>query len=130
MAAAEMKDFLIGIAVTAVFIVVFSGFVPFFPSQSAEGIYPTLPGDRGMPLPGGGEGFAELVPELSERDLCEQTVHDAEEKSEQRELNRGKEQGNNMNDIIVAFWHGVAAVLIGEACALALMLASAWQKRK
>ena len=125
-----MKDFLIGIAVTAVFVIVFSGFVPFFPSQSAKGIYPTLPGDRGMSLPGGEEGFAELVPELSKHDLHEQAEQDVEEKIEQSDPNRGKDQGNNMNDIIIAFWHGVAAVLIGEACALALMLASAWQKRK
>ena len=124
-----MKDFLIGIAITAVLVFVFSAFVPFFPYGSADGIYPTLPGDRGMSLPGGGEGFAELIPELSAYDLHEQTEQGADGDSEQREPSGGKEQGNNMDEIIIAFWHGVAAVLLGEACGVAVVLC-AWLRRK
>ena len=33
-----------------------------------------------------------------------------------------------MHDILIAFWHGVATVLIGETCALAV--AAAWVRMK
>ena len=33
---------------------------------------------------------------------------------------------NRMNDVLLAFWHGVAVVLLGEA--VALMIATAWIK--
>ena len=37
-----------------------------------------------------------------------------------------KEENATMNEVMIAFWHGVASVLIGEASAL--LVALAWMK--
>jgi hypothetical protein len=131
-----MKDALIGIVLTAALIVVFSAYAPILPTQTAYGVYPTQSGESGVVLPGAGDAFAELNPAISEHRTDGQTEHgqseaeDAATDYKQTEQSREKEQ--SMDEIIIAFWHGVAAVLIGEACALALglVLAAAWLRRK
>lgn len=133
-----MKDAIVGIVLTAVLVVVFSVFVPIFPSPGALGVYPTQPGESGAVLPGAGGAFAEVNPAISEHGAdgpMEQGQREAERAgmdNRQPEQSGEREQSKRMNDIIIAFWHGVAAVLIGEACALALglILAAAWLRRK
>lgn len=131
-----MKDFLIGIVLTAALIVAFSKCAPILPTQTAHGVYPTEPGEGEITLPGGGDGAAEMMAEAERHSIQEQDEQCAEEteavESEENVQQQKEEQGNCMNDIIIAFWHGVAAVLIGEACALALGLciAVAWLRRK
>jgi hypothetical protein len=95
-------------------------------------------GDSGLILPGDGEEMAntniepESIPELPEKTevaykntATEETTE--ERKSESEETTKeNKEEHNKVNEMIIAFWHGVAAVLIGEASAL--MVAFAWMK--
>ena len=140
-----MKDLFIVIIITVVLSAVFSIFGPFSPSWDTAGLNPRHLGDRGLALPGGGDTPAELTPEISEYDLYEQTKTDVGETEPgmrevenkvtgnvESELLEEKEQERNMNEIVVAFWHGVAAVLIGETCALALalILVAKWLHRK
>ena len=131
-----MKDFLIGIVLTAALIVAFSKCAPILPTQTVHGVYPTMSGEGGITLPDGGDGTAEMAAKTERNSFQEQDEQCAEEtkavESEENVQQQKEEQGNCMNDIIIAFWHGVAAVLIGEACALALGLciAAAWLRRK
>ena len=133
-----MKDAIIGVVLTAALIVVFSIFVPIFPSSDVLGVYPTQAGESGVVLPGIGGSFAELNPAMFEHpadgqmERGQSNAEDDVSANKQPEHSGEKEQNGNMNDIIIAFWHGVAAVLIGEACAVALglILAAAWQRRK
>ena len=136
MAAEQMKDAIIGILLTAALVVVFSVFVPIFPAPGKLGVYPTQPGERGMVLPGAGGAFAEVNLAISEHGVdgpMEQGQGKAERAGmDNRQPEQSGEEEQTMEEIIVAFWHGVAAVLIGEACALALglILAAAWLRRK
>lgn len=130
-----MKDAIIGILLTAALIALFSAYAPILPTRTAYGVYPTEPGEGEITLPGGGEAAAEMMVENGRHESVKQdTAQTAEENfdTEQGESNQEKERGKNMNEIMIAFWHGVAAVVIGEACALALalILAAAWLRRK
>lgn len=87
-------------------------------------------GDSGLVVPADGDLLAdaiiiepELVPELS------QTIEETkEEKAISKELTPKEKEYNNMEGMLLSFWHGVAAVLIGETAAL--MIALAWMKIK
>lgn len=87
-------------------------------------------GDSGLVVPGDGDLLAdaiiiepELVPEPS------QTIEETkEEKAISKELTPKEKENNNMEGMLLSFWHGVAAVLIGET--VALMIALAWMKIK
>lgn len=130
-----MKDAIIGIVLTAALVAVFSIFVPIFPTQSVDGVYPTQSGESGIVLPGAGTAFAELSPAISEHRTerrTEQGQSETENAAYHKRLEQHEEKEQSMNEIIIAFWHGVAAVLIGEACAIALglILSAAWQRRK
>lgn len=124
-----MKDFLIGVIATVVLCVLFSvfGTSDFLPALNGFGTQ--FPGEYGPVLPGGGELPAAHTSSLPED--APQPSGPGEQESgaaEQQEQILGKEQNSNMNEILIAFWHGVATVLIGEICALAV--ATAWLKLK
>ena len=128
-----MKDAIIGILLTAVLMVVFSVFVPIFPSPGALGVYPTQAGERGVVLPGAGGAFAGVNPAISEHGAdgpMERGQREAERAGmDNRQPEQSGEEEQTMEEIIIAFWHGVAAVLLGEACGVAVVLC-AWLRRK
>lgn len=129
-----MKDAIIGILLTAALIALFSAYAPILPTQTAYGVYPTEPGEGEITLPGGGDGAAEMMAEAERHSIQEQEEQRSTENEAAKSEESGKRQQEeqSMDEIIIAFWHGVAAVLIGEACALALGLciAAAWLRRK
>lgn len=130
-----MKDAIVGIVLTAALIVVFSAYAPILPTQSVDGVYPTQSGEGGIVLPGDGSSFSELRPAISEHRTerrTEQGQSETENDAHHKQMEQREEKEQSMNEIIIAFWHGVAAVLIGESCALALglILSAAWQRRK
>lgn len=141
-----MKDLIIALAVTAILIVSFSfwGYDPVEP-EDRSGAGSRRRGESGLIVPGDGDLFAEVADELeplaepSEDERAQKTeiAESAEpvketravaatEMSEQiQEKTRTKEK-NEMDGMLLAFWHGVAAVLIGGAGAL--LAAFAWSK--
>lgn len=125
-----MKDFVIACIVSAILILVFSTVC--FP----EDILPSLggfgsqhPGDSGMVLPGKGAKPAEVImqSEANGTDECEPPGVTNEIKKDIQTENV-KEEQEYMGDMMLVFWHGVAAVLLGETAAL--MVATAWMKIK
>ena len=102
-------------------------------------------GDSGPVIPGDGDQLADVdilpqsVSELSEGELKEdESAEEAEatqaikqvtsEESTQEHSEEAKEEQRKMGEMVVVFWHGVAAVLIGESAAL--MVAIAFMKIK
>ena len=129
----QMKDAIIGILLTAALIALFSAYAPILPTQTACGVYPTMPGEGEITLPGGGAGAAEMMANAEKHSSTKQgeqcSVESETVDGEENRQRENKEQSNRMNEIIIAFWHGVAAVLIGEACALALVVANEKNRR-
>ena len=93
-------------------------------------------GDHGTVLPGGGELPAQVVKEVSGEESQPNKVTSLEDRSDTDQtrfykfhaLYERKEADIDMKEILISFWHGVAAVLIGETCALAM--ATAWLRMK
>ena len=89
-------------------------------------------GNSGLIIPGGGELLADTIIEpenaTEQLDGDELTPTDSTTVSEmemvQTEITT--KEKNNMDGMLLSFWHGVAAVLIGET--IALMVACAWMK--
>lgn len=122
-----MKDTVISLILTAVLILTFSAF-PAGASLPSGGVSPQFPGDSGMILPGGGAGMVEFTmgqPQKSGPGDRPETGVTTEEAG-QYKSEEVKEEQSKMNEIVLAFWHGVATVLIGETAAL--MVAVAWMK--
>ena len=133
-----MKNFVLALILTAALIALFSSF-DYRPTEKPTGNgYGTQhKGDSGLIIPGDGEFPAntfiepETIPEQAEgeqatgSEVTKVTTEETQSVSEEttEEL---KEDHNKVNEMIIAFWHGVAAVLIGEASAL--MVAFAWMK--
>ena len=134
-----MKDALAGIALAAALAVVFSFLGPGIPSKESIGTGTQTPGDFGPILPGDGDFLAELPPETSGNEDPGKELHPeqpgkeklshqkAAGKAGQFHSNESKEDHADMCEML-AFWHGVAAVLIGESCAL--MVAAACLRMK
>lgn len=132
----EPIDLIISIVLTIVLIVCFSH-IRNFPEEKlhGDGYVPTFEGDSGLILPGDGEEMANTsiepgsIPEFPEEtEATEKFIHTSAESvcefyEQTQIITREK---NEVNEMIIAFWHGVAAVLIGEASAL--MVAFAWMK--
>lgn len=130
-----MTDFIVSVILTLVLIISFSH-IRNFPEEKlhGNGYVPKNSGESGLVVPGDGEEMANAniepgsIPELPvETEATEKSAHTSVESvcenydQSQQEIT---EEYNNMN--ILEFWHGVAAVLIGEASAL--MVAFAWMK--
>lgn len=125
-----MQDFIIGIILTVILAVLFSALCP-APVDSAlpaSGYGPQYPGDSGPVLPGGGALPAEVSASASDTERQEPPT--APEETQQTTQPAQEVQtttgGNNHMSEMLAFWHGVAAVLIGATAALAI--ATAWMK--
>lgn len=131
-----MKVFIQSLIVTAGLIILFSVSdfqVEVFTPSGSYGIQ--YFGDSGPVLPGGGTDIAEAVaqPEadrMEKQELSENTDEANAETQIETEIQTEikMEVQNKMGDMMLAFWHGVAAVLIGETAAL--MVAIAYLKIK
>ena len=131
-----MTDVIVGIALTAVLVILFSALgYSSIPMQS-YGVVPQYRGDSGAVRQGGGDLVAQEDPGLSDAatvPATEASVADRGERSSTSDKSvtpesLQKKEETSMNDILVAFWHGVATVLIGETCALAV--AAAWLRMR
>lgn len=140
-----MKNFVIAVILTAALIALFSWIdyrqqmfdcVNYWQQTepTGNGSGTKRKGDSGLIIPGDGEEMANAsiepgsIPELPvETEATEKFAHTSVKSvCENYDQNQQEitEEYNNMN--ILEFWHGVAAVLIGEASAL--MVAFAWMK--
>lgn len=135
-----MKDFVASVLLTGILIIIFS--VVCFPEDALPllgGIGTEHPGDSGLIIPGDGDLVAKTIIEREnaqeptvayEKKSTADKIEAVQETSEetQETTKEIKEERNKMGDIMLAFWHGVATVLIGET--VALMVAIAWLKIK
>ena len=93
-------------------------------------------GDSGLIIPGDGELLADTIiepestPEPSEVVISkiETTTQPTISEMEMVQNEIKTKEKNNMDGMLLSFWHGVAAVLIGET--VCLMVACAWMKIK
>ena len=128
-----MKDFLIAVVGTIALSLVFSVFYTsdLYPAQNGFGTQ--YPGESGTVLPGGGALPAQVIPEASDEEPQTETgpawvETPAADQTQTYEEYEGKEADSNMGELLISFWHGVAAVLIGETCAMAM--AAVWLRMK
>lgn len=128
-----MKDFITAVILAVVLITLFSYTEYNLPTKITENGYAKYKGDSGLIIPGKGEELANtnIEPELPREQAEEETAVETEATEETEitsEKNHTEVKGEhkNMNSMIIAFWHGVAAVLIGEVSAL--LVAFAWMK--
>ena len=135
-----MKDVFIGLILTLVLIAFFSSiYTPFEPVVWGSG--DKKPGDSDMVLPGKGAKPAESMSESPQNKTEEKTdsVGDENDSTDGATADKTesvayevlttekiKEEHNKVDGLMLAFWHGVGAVLIGEASAL--LVALAWSK--
>ena len=126
-----MKDFFYSILLAAVLSAALSfGDFSALPMPS-DGMGPKRPGNSGMVLPGKGADPAHMnSPELVRNDRPSgdwiQSAETQTSSDETAQPENEKEENAAMNEVMIAFWHGVASVLIGEASAL--LVALAWMK--
>lgn len=110
---------------------VFFSCLGYYPTEVKEnnGYGTQHKGDSGLIIPGDGELLADTIigPESTPEPL--QGVEETKEETETTEEIQTEiitKEINNMDGMLLSFWHGVAAVLIGET--VALMVATAWMK--
>jgi hypothetical protein len=123
------KEIWISLVLTLILVLVFS-IVPIEELPTWGGSGTERPGDSDMVLPGKGSIPAEVIMSESQ---CEPTVEviTSESQSEpdveviENCLDQTKDDRKevSMNNMLVSFWCGVAAVLIGEASALMVAIA-------
>lgn len=83
------------------------------------------PGDSGLVLPGGGtadmaEVTSRIEPGESETPEPSEPADDVEDETQTETEVEAK---TNMGNMMLAFWHGVASVLIGEIAAIVVAVA-------
>jgi hypothetical protein len=136
-----MKTIIIYLFATIVLIVLFStyGSSDYRVTQSGGGM-PTHLGNSGMVVPVDGKEFPEsnmAEPQKGTEIETEETnglsaSSDADKKdsdeSNHEIINKVLRRETSMNEMVLAFWHGVVTVLIGEASAI--MVVAVWNKIK
>lgn len=129
-----MKDFAAAVLIVAVLSGIFSfGTSPAEDMGSRIGVWPKHPGEQGAVIPGNGDAVpdamvvSEAEPDVknAEAERTSGEAPDVPQNPETFEENK-KEEREGMAEVLTAFWHGVASVLIGETAAL--MVAIAWLK--
>lgn len=125
-----MRQLLSGLAITFALIVLFSTInLPGY-NTPQQGSGTQHKGNSGLTLPGDGEQMAELNFVTDNKVGDKKTPTDEKISTVQKESEEIseelKEEHNKVDGLIIAFWHGVAAVLIGGAGAL--VVAWAWMK--
>lgn len=129
-----MKN-LIYTLVLSIALTVFFSCLGYYPTETKENIGSgtQYKGDSGLIIPGDGELLADTIvapastPEPSEAVVVKNATTEptvSEMEMVQNEI-KTKEK-NKMDGMLLSFWHGVAAVLIGET--VCLMVACAWMK--
>jgi hypothetical protein len=127
-----MKDFVISSIALVVLVVLFStGGVP--EDIPSFGAVPKYPGDSGVVISGAGSKIAEMAISESPMDTARKTEaatkRDSESEMESSATSNKfyveliEEERVTMNEIALAFWHGVAAILIGGTAALMIAIA-------
>lgn len=119
-----MKDYILGLALAVVLMFSFNS-TEFIPTGRSG---TRLPGESEVVLPGGGAEPVEVVV-FQAKETVKSESPDTEAKKEipvEIIVEEVKEQ--NMNDMLLMFWHGVTAVLIGEVSVL--LVALAWRKER
>lgn len=130
-----MKNLIYTLALTVALTAFFSC-LGYYPTETKEnsGSGTQYKGDSGLIIPGDGEEMANTIiePENATEPLTgdkeTQTDNATADKLESVQSEIITKEKNNMDGIVLSFWHGVAAVLIGET--IALMVACAWMKIK
>ena len=133
----QMKNFIIAVVLLIALSIYFSFFCN-TPGEIAlqNGFGTQYKGDSGLIIPGDGDSLANTIiePENASEPLetfaTDNSVGDKMSPTVAKNAtteNTTKEK-NNMDGILLSFWHGVATVLIGET--VALMVAIAWMKIK
>ena len=111
---------------------VFFSCLGYYPTETKENIGSgtQYKGDSGLIIPGDGELLAEVIiqPESIPEPAGDEPTEEAKtaEAAKVETSEEIKEEHNRMDGMLIAFWHGVAAVLIGEACAI--LIGTAWMK--
>lgn len=125
-----MKILLISLAILLSLSIAFS--TVNFPGESMtpKGSGTQHKGDSGLVIPGNGDKMAELNFVTDNKVGGKKTPTDEKISTVQKESEEIseelKEEHSKVDGLIIAFWHGVGAVLVGEA--YALLVASAWMK--
>lgn len=140
----EMKNFVIAVMLLIALSLYFSccGNTP-LETALQNGFGTQYKGDSGLIIPGDGDSLANTIiepenaPEPSVADKKKATDEETpvtevtEVTVSETEIVQTKittKEKNNMDGILLSYWHGVATVLIGET--VALMVAIAWMKIK
>lgn len=127
-----MKDLIIALVIMTALIVYFSfADPPTTELTTRNGFGTQYKGDSGQIIPGDGDLLAdtlieqESIPECSEQrqTSSEPTVPETTREIHTEIISKEKIK---MDGMLIAFWHGVVAVLIGEASAL--MVAFVWRR--
>jgi hypothetical protein len=131
-----MKNLIIAVLL----LISLSLYFSFFGNATAETALHNGPGtqykgDSGLIIPGDGDSLANTIVEA---DNAPERTEQAEEseivtevtvsETEMVQTEITTKEKNNMDGILLSYWHGVATVLIGET--VALMVAIAWMKIK
>ena len=128
-----MKNLIISIVIILVLTLAFSA--QYIPDLfSPIGNYGTeYPGDSGVTMPGSGAEPAEIFsPEITPTQTTAEPAA-AETQARTEPPQEFTKENEPMNDMLLGFWHGVAAVLIGETAALIIatvILLAAIRKKK
>ncbi len=119
------KQFLISIAVIAILGVIFSASNFHAEIETPKGSGTQYKGDSGTVVPGNGaDPVGVIMPEsLTKSEETDEAMSDVASEEIHEEV---EEEQKIMDGMLYAFWHGVAAVLIGEASAL--VVAFVWMK--
>jgi hypothetical protein len=129
------KEFLLVIVVTVLLVAVFS-YLDLPVKEIKKPSAMKFKGDSGAVIPGNGKATesptqekTEIVTEEAEEEAEEVTEVTEETKITSQEFHTViKEEHKKMDGMVIAFWHGVAAVLIGGAGTL--LVAYVWSKIK
>ena len=124
------KDFILSMVLFAALSFLFSTTVYAPEAEDPHGAGTQFLGESGMVVPGEGmEPVTATIPPESQAAAEARDTEPAETAAPDLQVNIiNKMEETTMNEIIVAFWHGAGAILLGEVAAL--LMAAAWQKIK
>lgn len=111
---------------------IFFSCLGYYPTETKENISSgtQYKGDSGLIIPGDGELLADTIIEPESTPEPSQGMEETKEETQTETIrNYNKtitKEKNKMDGMLLSFWHGVAAVLIGET--VCLMVACAWMK--
>ena len=127
-----MKNLIYTLVLTVALTAFFSC-LGYYPTKTKENIGSgtQYKGDSGLIIPGDGELLADTIIESESTPEPSQGMEETKEETKEteetsKETSKEVKEKNKMDGMLLSFWHGVAAVLIGET--VCLMVACAWMK--